>query len=216
MNQPRFFKLSDITGRIQKILQPHMGRLYWGKAEISSGRERGVSFYCDLVETDEHGKIIAQMRCTVWSRDLARIRKRFRDHDLNLILDDGTSVGFQCSLQYSPQYSLSLKVTGADPAFALGELELKKKELLNRLKKDGLLKPNKNIFVPSLPMKIGLITSKDSAACNDFIKTLKTSPFGFKIYLADAIVQGMQAENSVLNALVLIGILCFKLVSPLF
>ena len=27
-------------------------------------------------------KIIAQIRCTIWSRDLARIRKRFKDHDL--------------------------------------------------------------------------------------------------------------------------------------
>jgi len=201
MNQPKFFNLSDITRRIQNILQPHIGKLFWIKAEISSGRERGGSFYCDLVETDEHGKIIAQMRCTIWSRDLARIRKRFKDHDLDLTLDDGTSVGFQCSLQFSPQYSLSLKVTDADPAFALGELELKKKEILDRLKKEGLLEPNKNLFVPSLPIKIGFVTSKDSAACNDFIKTLKTSPFGFKIYLADAMVQGLQAETSVLHAL---------------
>ena len=95
MNQPKFFNLSDITGRIQKTLQPHIGKLFWVKAEISSGRERGGSFYCDLVETDDQGKIIAQMRCTIWSRDLARIRKRFKDHDLDLTLDDGTSVGFR-------------------------------------------------------------------------------------------------------------------------
>jgi len=44
MNQPRFYKLSDITGRIQKILQPHIGKLFWVKAEISSGRERGSPF----------------------------------------------------------------------------------------------------------------------------------------------------------------------------
>jgi exodeoxyribonuclease VII large subunit len=201
MAQTKFFSLSQITGRIQEVLQPHIGKLFWVKAEISSGRERGGSFYCDLVETDEHGKIIAQMRCTIWSRDLARIRKRFKDHDLNLTLDDGTSVGFQCTLQYSPQYSLSLKVTDADPAFALGELELKKKEILDRLKREGLLEPNKNIYVPALPLKIGLVTSKNSAACNDFIKTLKTSRFGFRIYLADALVQGRQAETSVLHAL---------------
>ena len=126
MGTSKFHTLLNITTRIQEILQPHIGKLFWVKAEISSGRERGGSFYCDLVETDENGKIIAQMRCTVWNRDLYTIRKKFNNYDLNLKLDEGTVVGFQCSLQYSPQYGLSLKVVGADPTFALGILELRK------------------------------------------------------------------------------------------
>jgi hypothetical protein len=64
-NNNRFFNLSDITSRVQAILQPHMGKHFWVKAEIASGRERGGSFYCDLVETDGNGKIIAQIRCTI-------------------------------------------------------------------------------------------------------------------------------------------------------
>lgn len=200
-NNKRFFNLSDITARIQAIFQPHIGKLFWIKAEISSGREKGGSFYCDLVESEEGGKIIAQMRCTIWSRDLANIRRQFKECDLDLKLDDGTAVGFQCSLQFHPQFGLSLKVVGADPAFALGELELKKKEILNRLTKEGLLKPNKRLPVTMLPQRIGLITSKGSAACNDILKTFSSSSFGFKIYLADATVQGVQTERSVLNSL---------------
>ena len=64
-----------------------------------------------------------------------------------------------------------------------------------------MLEPNKKLFVPTLPLKIGLITSHNSAAANDFINTLKQSNFGFKIYLADALVQGNQTEWSVINAL---------------
>lgn len=212
MNERTFFNLSAITNRIQEILQPYSGKLFWVKAEISSGRERGGSFYCDLVETSENGEIIAQMRCTIWSRDLASIRKKFKDHDLDLILDNGTIVGLQCSIQYNPRYGLSLKAIDADPTFALGELELKKKEILDRLKKEGLLEPNKKLFVPTLPLKIGLITSQDSAAANDFINTLKQSNFGFKIYLADALVQGDQTECSVINALTTIEKLDLELV----
>jgi exodeoxyribonuclease VII large subunit len=212
MNERTFFNLSAITNRIQEILQPYIGKLFWVKAEISSGRERGGSFYCDLVETSDSGEIIAQMRCTIWSRDLANIRKKFRDYDLDLILDDGTVVGLRCSIQYSPRYGLSLKVFDADPTFALGELELKKKEILDRLKKEGLLEPNKKLFVPTLPIKIGLITSKNSAAANDFIKTLRQSAFGFRIYLADSIVQGNQTEKSVINAMGLLEKLKLELV----
>lgn len=132
MDNNRFFNLSDITNRIQQILQPHIGKNFWVRAEISSGRERGGSFYCDLVESDDSGKISAQMRCTIWNRDLSNIKSQFKEHDLDLILDDGTAVGFQCSLQFHPQFGLSLKAVAADPAFALGELELKKKAILGR------------------------------------------------------------------------------------
>ena len=201
MSEKRFFPLSAITTRIQAILEPHTRRQFWVKAEISSGRERGGSFYCDLVETDTNGKIMAQMRCSIWSRDLANIRREFKDCDLDLKLDNGTSVGLQCALQYHPKFGLSLKVVGADPAFALGELELKKKEILDRLTKEGLLKPNKELPVPILPQRIGLISSKGSAAYNDVLKTLNSTPFGFKIYVADTTVQGDRTEKSVLKAL---------------
>ena len=201
MTEKTFFPLSAITNRIQQILGPHTKKRFWVKAEISSGRERGGSFYCDLVETDKDGGIIAKMRCSIWNRDLNSIRRQFKECDLNLKLEDGTSVGFECLLQYNPKFGLSLKVVGADPAFALGELELKKKEILDRLTKEGLLEPNKKVIVPMLPQKIGLISSKGSAAYNDVLQTLNSAPFGFKIYMADATVQGDKTEQLVLNAL---------------
>ena len=69
MAENKFYPLSTITKRLQAILAPHIGKNFWVKAEISSGRERGGSFYCDLVETDQHGRVIAQMRCSIWERD---------------------------------------------------------------------------------------------------------------------------------------------------
>lgn len=201
MSERTFYNLSAVTKRIQHYLQPSIGKSFWVKAEVSSGRERGGSFYCNLVETDKTGKILAKLNCTIWSRDLSKIRKYFQDQNIDLKLDDGTLVGFECSLQYSPQYGLSLKVENADPAFALGELELKKRDILNRLSKEGLFENNKKIFGPMLPQKIGLITSLGSAAYNDFIKTLQNSNYGFEIILTDANMQGRQTESSVLHAL---------------
>jgi len=42
INQRTFFNLPAITNRIQEILQPCSGKLFWVKAEISSGRKRGA------------------------------------------------------------------------------------------------------------------------------------------------------------------------------
>lgn len=201
LQERRFFPLSVVTKRISELLQPAIGKQFWVKAEVSSGRERGGAFYCDLVETDAQGKISAKLACTIWQSELQRIRALFKSRDMDLVLDNGTVVGFLCSLQYNPQYGLSLRVVDADPAFALGEMELKKREIIERLCKEGLFERNKERAVPLLPLRIGLITSAGSAAYNDFIQTLSVSRFGFKIWVADAMVQGEQTERSVLRAL---------------
>ena len=65
--RPRVFALREITARVAEIIQPHTGRQFWVRAEISSGRERGGSFYCDLVETGADGRPVAKMACTIWS-----------------------------------------------------------------------------------------------------------------------------------------------------
>ena len=138
----KFFPLSAVTRRINELLQPAITKQYWVKAEISSGRERGGAFYCDLIETDAGGKVVAKLACTIWPRDLVNIRELFKSRNMDMVLDDGTNVGFLCSLQYSPQYGISLRVVDADPAIALGEMEIKKRAIIERLQKEGLFEPN--------------------------------------------------------------------------
>lgn len=199
--EKRFFPLSAITRRINELLQPAISKQFWVKAEVASGRERAGSFYCDLIETGTNGKIAAKLSCTIWPQELTSIRKSFKASNMDLVLEDGTVVGFLCSLRYSPQYGISLSVLDADPSIAMGEMELKKREIIERLQKEGLFEPNKSRFVPLLPLTIGLITSAGSAAYNDVIQTLTASGFGFRIHLADAMMQGEQTEKSVIRAL---------------
>ncbi len=71
-----FFSVLAVTTRIQEILQPAIGKQFWVKAEISSGRERGGHFYCTLVETDDGGKIIAQLNCRIWRQSFDKIKAK--------------------------------------------------------------------------------------------------------------------------------------------
>ena len=201
MTASHFFTLSQVTGRIAQVLAPHMGKTFWVRAEISSGSERGGSFYCDLVETGENGAVSAKMRCTLWSQDLARIRKKFEEAGVGLKLDNGTEVGLLCALQYDARYGLSLKAQDADPAFAVGELESRRRAILQCLEKEGLFEPNKRLPVPLLPQRIGVVASRSSAAFSDFLTTLSHPKFGFHILVADTLMQGPQTEASALRAL---------------
>lgn len=196
----RFHALSDVTTRIGELLSPAFGRRFWVKAELSSGRERG-HFYCDLVETDPRGEVAAQMRCTIWASDLARIRKAFEKAGLDLVLENGTQIGIECEIQWHPRYGLSLTGRDMDPAFALGELELRRRRILEALEREGLLRRNALLRVPLLPNRIALVTSPGSAAYEDFVQTLASSEFGFRIFVAGASMQGTDTQRSVLAAL---------------
>ena len=199
----RFVRLSAVARRLEALLEPALrsSATFWLRAEISSGRERGGAFYCDLVETGRDGEIKAQMRCTLWARDLVRIRTRFREAGLDLDLRDGTEVGMLCRVSFHPRYGLALVGLDMDPSFALGELALRRRRILERLEADGLLGRNAERAVPLLPARIVLVTSVGSAAYRDFVETLRRSPYGFRIYAADAQMQGDRCEPSVLEAL---------------
>ena len=196
-----FFTVSTVTARIQEILQPSIGKQFWLKAEISSGREQGGHFYCTLVEADDGGKIIAQLNARIWRQSFDKIKAKFRQQNLTPDFSDGTVAGLKCSLTFHPQWGIALDITDADTSIALGELELRRQAILERLKSDGLFEPNKLLSVPFLPIRIGLITSNGSAACEDFLETIRKSGFGFQILLADATVQGENTEKTVLRAL---------------
>jgi exodeoxyribonuclease VII large subunit len=207
-----FFSLSKIVARIDQLLRPAMEKTFWVKAELSSCKSKGENFYCDLAETDGAGTLLAQVRCTIWASEMRRIRQKFEEQGLTLRLDDGNVVGILCRLQFHPVYGLALRGLDMDPAFVLGELELKKRAIIDRLQKEGLDKVNGQIFLHRLPIRIGLITSEGTAAFYDFTKTLFASPYGFQVMLASASMQGELTQNSILKSLAVLEKLQLDLV----
>jgi exodeoxyribonuclease VII large subunit len=197
----RFFPLSRIVDRIDQLLRPAMEKTFWIRAELSSAKTKGQNFFCDLVETNDRGQLLAQVRCTIWGTEMRRIRDKFESQGLDLNLSDGTVVGMLCRLQFHPVYGMALRGVDMDPAFALGELELKKRAILERLTKEGLDQNNKKLTVPTLPVIIGLITGEGTAAFYDFTKTLFSSEYGFSIRFASATMQGEKTERTILKAL---------------
>jgi len=83
----------------------------------------------------------------------------------------------------------------------VGEGALKKayEELKARLTKEGLFEEGRKRVLPTLPQKIGLITSKDGDVINDFQVNL--GRYGFKISFADSRVEGQQAVPDLLKAI---------------
>jgi exodeoxyribonuclease VII large subunit len=97
---------------------------------------------------------------------------------------------------------MSLNVRDIDPTYTLGELQRRRLEVIQRLKKRGLIDKNKRLPMPRLVQRIAVISSPTAAGYADFVHQLQNNPHGFaySITLFPAIMQGPQTEESILSA----------------
>lgn len=117
-------------------------------------------------------------------------------------MDDGIEVRIQGRLRwYGPRGTLQLRMHGIDPTFTLGRLQADRDRILAALATEGLLDANGARPLPPVPLRIGLVTSRGSAAHADVMAQLEASGIGFHVRFADARTQGADCGPSVLRAL---------------
>jgi exodeoxyribonuclease VII large subunit len=94
-------------------------------------------------------------------------------------------------------------VLDIDPAYTVGEWALRRRAVLSRLEQEGVLELNKELEWPRLPQRLAVISSPTAAGLEDFRHQLQHNSGGFVIYtcLFPALMQGAQAESSILEAL---------------
>ncbi|MFZ2197356.1 MAG: exodeoxyribonuclease VII large subunit, partial [Thermodesulfovibrionales bacterium] len=99
-------------------------------------------------------------------------------------------------------YGLSLNVKDIDPAYTMGEMALKKREVIERLTKEGIIALNKGLSLPVVPQRIAVISSPTAAGYGDFFDHLDNNPYGYSFIhvLFPAVMQGQGAERSIVSA----------------
>ena len=111
---------------------------------------------------------------------------------------DGTEVRIRARVTwYDRGGRLQLQMSDIDPAFTLGRLAADRDRLLRTLEGEGLLTRQALLPRPVLPLRLGLVTSRGSAAEHDVLDELRRSGIGFSVITADVRVQGAHAPRSV-------------------
>lgn len=121
-------------------------------------------------------------------------------HQLKVPLEDGMRVRVTGVPKFTKWGKFSFTVRRVELA---GEGELRRAfELLKaKLSAEGLFRPERKRPLPSYPVRLGLITSGQSAAYGDFIKIINARWGGLLILLADVQVQGASAPDQVVAAI---------------
>lgn len=197
------FTLAEVARSIQKTIADRYKSLYWIKAEMNKLNHYSHSGHCypELLEKKD-GKVIAEMRSTLWKGDYQRINDRF----LAIIkepLKNGISILLQASISYDAVHGLSLHIVDIDPSYSLGELEREKQLSIETLKAQGIFHHNKQLAFPLLPKRIAIISVETSKGLADFLKIIDGNPYQYKFehQLFPALLQGDKSVSSIIHQL---------------
>ena len=191
---------------LQKEIREGLFELFrdkvWVKAEIASMQVRTNGHcYLELVQSDK-GVQLAKVKAMIWSTRF-RFISAFFEQASGTRLAAGQQVLVRAQVNYSELYCLSLVIDDINAEFTVGDAELKKRQTIERLEKEGLMDLQKELELPALPYSLAVISAPDAAGYGDFCRHLEENEYGFvfKVTLFPATVQGDKAPLSVAEAI---------------
>lgn len=218
----RPLSVREVGESIQDLLAAGFPQPFWLVGEAlqleRTFRRAGVQghWYFDLLDEQGSGNDRPSLAVKMWKSTVqqlfgrgGRLAQRIEPVD-GVVLKVLVRPDF-----YLPRGQLSFTILDIDPAFTEGNLERARRELLERLTAEGALERNGRLELPDVPLRIGLVTSKGSAAHHDVMQTLAGSGLGFSVVLCDARTQGVATGPMVsagLRAVVRAGVDCVLLV----
>ena len=199
MQQITLYQLNRL---IQETLDHHLERSYWVVAEIGEIRvnQKGHC-YLELVEKEEN-KLLAKIRANIWAYDFYNLNSLFRSVT-GQPLKAGMKILSRAVVQFHELYGLSLHIKDLDPNYTLGERARHRQQVIERLTSEQILHHNKRLPLPLVPQRVAVISSRTAAGYGDFMDQLMGNAMGyaFKVELFEAVMQGDQAERSIIKAL---------------
>lgn len=174
----------------------------WVEAEMSDVRLSGGHCYMELLEKNEGGYTVAKLRAIIWNGVYQRLNALFLSATGKKICT-GLKVLVCGTVTYHEIYGISFVINNIDPSYTLGDIERIRREILDRLHREGVALQNKSIELGIAPQRIAVISSAGAAGYGDFMDQLVNNSDGFKIYsmLFPATLQGDRTVPTVLYAL---------------
>jgi len=186
----RVLTVSELTGRIRTLLEDTFTEV-WVEGELSN---------CKLWNT---GHLYFTLKDRGAQIKGVMFRSAYRY--LRFKPEDGLRVVARGRVSlYDPKGEYQIVCEHLEPE-GLGALQLAFDQLKQRLAAEGLFDARRKRPLPSLPRKIGVVTSLDGAAIRDIIKVLRGRYANAHIIIRPARVQGEGSAMDVARAMKAIG-----------
>lgn len=195
----RSLSVSELLIRLQEAVVTAYPAPVWIRGEVTGFRRTsgGAAFF-RLADPDVDD---TSLDVAARGRVMAEVDRVLADAGLGS-LRDGIGVRIRGTVGVEARRStVRLTLLEVDPAFTAGRLALDRAALIRAMTADGSLGANKTLPLPLVPLRVGLVTSRGSAAHGDFIDQLRRSGYRFAVKTTHTPVQGDGAPERVAAAL---------------
>lgn len=181
-DKPPVLSVSQLTSLIQGTLEMAIPPV-WVAGEISNlSQPRSGHVYLTLKDDE------AQIRAVIWRNTAAK---------LPFDLEDGQEVLCHGQLDvYPPRGSYQLVIREIEPR-GVGSLQLKLRQLQQKLSAEGLFDADRKRPLPKFPRCIAFVTSPTGAAVRDFLEVMNRRWKNVEVLVIPARVQGEGAAQEI-------------------
>lgn len=200
---PVALSLYELNSLVAEAISIGVPGQYWVEAEISEAREVRGHCYLELVEKDDRSNTpVARASAKCWQNRWAIIRPMF-ERVTGQRLHAGMKVMLRVYANFHEAYGFSWIVSDINPEYTLGDLARRRKEIVERLKADGVFDLQRELLLPMFAQRIAVVSSEGAAGFGDFCRQLhdNTGGYQFDVRLFPAVMQGETVERSVVEAL---------------
>ena len=182
----RPYTVSEINGASRDLLEEAYPDV-WIQGEISNFKPHG-SGHCYFSLKDARSQINAVMF-------------RGATGTMRFSPTDGLSVLARGRVTvYEARGSFQMVVQWMEP-LGIGSLQIAFERLKAKLKAEGLFDPERKRPIPSLPRRVGVVTSPTGAALRDILRVLHRRAAGVHVLIAPCRVQGEGAAGEIVAAI---------------
>lgn len=199
---PNTITLQEFNNRIKRLLADPSVMNCWVVAETTDVRINQHCYLQLLEKNPKTGATVAKIKAIIWGNQFRFLNARFKQVTGRDIGND-MKIMVCLSVNYSPQYGLTVVINDINPEFTLGDMERQRQEILNRLTQEGIIGQNKTVAVPPVLQRIAIVSAAGAAGYGDFMKQLTDNKYGVCFYpcLFQATMQGVKTVPTVLAAL---------------
>ena len=213
---PDSIKLSELINKIDDTIKNRFnGQTFWIKADITDVKKQPDKRWCFLKFVEKEGSLITtEIKGVFWANTYHNV-ERF-EKETQQIFASGIEITCNVRVRFHKRYGIDLEVLSIDYAYAIGKLELERKQTLEKLVKENptiklLLNgnfstKNNQSNLPMVFQTIALITAPNSDGQRDFNKVVDKNKYGYAFSIIPFLttVQGDSASQLILKQLKLI------------
>ena len=188
--------LYELNHLVRKTINNGFYETVWLQSELIDVRQNSNGHcYLEFIQkSNDSGTIIAKAKGQVWANNWKIIQQYF-EKETGMTLSAGMQVMVEVEVTFSEIYGYSLSVVDINPTCTLGDIARRRREIIMKLKEEGVADMNKELPLPTLLQNIAVISTETAAGWGDFRNQLSSNKYGlkFNVQLFPAIMQGIRS-----------------------